>query len=48
MKIMVITSATLAIGLKLKKKKNKQKHEEMDGLVVFCQESSDAFQPFVG
>ena len=34
-KTTVITSATFAIGIfKLKKKK----HEQMDGVVVFCQE----------
>ena len=41
-KIAVVASATIDVGhLKLKKKKKKkhqQKHEEMGGLVVFCQE----------
>ena len=37
-KIMVVTSATFDVDrLRLKKKKKKQKHEEMSGLVVFCQ-----------
>ena len=39
-KIMVVTSATFDVDrlrLKKKKKKKKQKHEEMSGLVVFCQ-----------
>ena len=40
-KIMVVTSATFDVDRlrlkKKKKKKKKQKHEEMSGLVVFCQ-----------
>ena len=38
-KTMVITSATFAVGMfNLKEKKKKQKHEYVEGLVVFCQE----------
>ena len=37
-KTMVITSATFAIGVFKLKKKKKKKHEQMEGLVVFCQE----------
>ena len=36
-KIMVVTSATFDVG-RLGLKKKKQKHEETNGLVVFCQE----------
>ena len=36
-KIMVVSSATFDVDRLRLQKKKKQKHEEMSGLVVFCQ-----------